>query len=953
VNNAKFSLYRRALYASTVLVAAATTAGSALAQEQDAADDVAEETIVVTGSRIARSELQASTPIQVVTSASIEQQGSQNIADVLTKMPAVGIGSTRTNSNFSTAANGVATINLRNMGTNRTLVLMNGRRVVSGIGGSSAVDVNNVPTDLLERVEVITGGASAVYGSEAMAGVVNFILKDDFEGIRLRAQAGLSDESDYGTQMIGATAGMNFADGRGNITISGQYDRDEGLRSRNRGISANDIPFRSSYVPQGRFFIGDEGDFTFDANNNVKEGFVNGVDGFNRNAERYISVPVERYLVNSLGHYDFSDSISFFYEAAYAKVKSRSRLEPYAFDNSDAELPDGTILSGLTLDNPFIPQEMLDYANSVGATEIGFLKRFNGIFDRSNRNDREFYRAVAGFRGTIGDGWKWDAYYNRSQTIEKTASETGLRDRLYYALDAIEDPVTGDPICRDVAARADGCVPFNVFGFNSASPEAAAYVTNNGQLSTYKAKIQQEVFAANLTGSLFTLPAGDVGVSAGVERRTEKSREIYDAQTQAGNTLSNALANTIGKYRVFEAYAETIVPIISEQPFFEYLGLEGAVRYGDYTTVGSVWSYKIGGEWAPSKDVRFRAVYSRATRAPNIGELFSGDNQTFPSGLTDPCEGVTATSTGAVDAYCRSIPGIAQQIAANGVFEYDDNRDRQSIEGVDGGNPDLNEETAKTWTLGVVLTPRALPRFTLSIDWFDIRIKNAITLVPRQVTIDECAASGGTSELCDLIVREDVGTPRPRTPGTLYQVDSLPVNAASIKTRGIDVAARYGVDIGDSSSLDFALNYTYLDKLTLQPLAGLPVENNRGQLDGDGRLGAGFKHRANFATTFTTGVFSLNWRMNYLSKIVDTLGGGLLPPEQNSVGAYLYHDAQARIALNEARTFEFYFGIDNVFDKKPPLINQNGASNITGTETAADTYDPYGRRFYAGAVVKF
>lgn len=927
------------------------------AQDAAAADEASEDTIVVTGSRIARPDLEGATPVQVLSAASIVQQGSQNVADILNEMPSVGTGMGRTNTNFATSGNGVAQVNLRNLGANRTLVLVNGRRVVAGIGGTSAVDINNIPTDLLERVEVLTGGSSAVYGSEAMAGVVNFILKDDFEGIRGRVQAGITDEGDNGRQLVGLTIGKNFAEGRGNITLAGQYDRDTGLRSYKRAISAEDVPFRSSFVPQGLFFVGEEGVYTYDTQGNLKEGFDNAVDGYNRNGDRYIAVPLERYLFNGLAHFDFSDSLTFFAEGTYAKVKSRSRLEPYAFDNSDAQLPDGTILPGISIDNPFVPQTIRDAAIAAGEDTIGFTKRSNGIFDRSNRAEREFYRAVAGFRGTVFNDWSWDAYYNRSQTIENTASETALRDRLYYALDAVgADPATA--VCRDAAARAAGCRPLNIFGANSASPESIAYITNDGQLSTYRAKINQDVFAANISGSLFRLPGGDVKVAAGVEHRTERSSEVYDAATQAGNTLSNALTNTTGKYRVFEAYGETVVPILSDVPFAEYLGIEAAVRYGDYyDTVGSVWSYKIGGDWAPTPDVRFRAVYSRATRAPNIGELFQGASQTFPSGLTDPCEGVTATSNRANsnDDYCRSIAGIAQQIAANGVFTYDDNRDRQSIEGEDSGNVNLKEETAKTWTAGVVLTPRFVPGLSLTVDYFNIKVKDAIQLIPRQSSINECVMSGGTSALCDLIVREDVGTPRPRTPGTLYQIDAFPINSANIETAGIDVQARYKTSWGEDSSLDIALYYTYLDKLTLQSFAGGDVQNNRGQLDGDGRLGAGFKHRANLSVTYQTGPFSLNWRTNYQSKIKDTLGPDADSPlgdSTNSIKAYWYHDFQARFAVEKDR-LEFYAGIDNVFDKKPPVINQNGASNITGTETAADSFDPFGRNLYVGAVFRF
>ena len=207
--------------------------------------------------------------------------------------------------------------------------------------------------------------------------------------------------------------------------------------------------------------------------------------------------------------------------------------------------------------------------------------------------------------------------------------------------------------------------------------------------------------------------------------------------------------------------------------------MEGAVRYADYSSVGTIWSWKVGGDWAPVPDIRFRAVYSVATRAPNIEELYAGANQDFPSGLVDPCEGVTAATAGDVASYCRTLPGIAAEIARSGVFNYDDNLDRQSIEGRDLSNPALGPEKAKTLTLGAVFTPQFLRNFSLTVDFFDIRIDKAINQVPRQFIIDTCASSLGTSELCDLIVREGATTPRPRTPGTLFQIDTAPINAAS------------------------------------------------------------------------------------------------------------------------------------------------------------------------------
>jgi outer membrane receptor protein involved in Fe transport len=933
---------RVSVYVAAVL--ATFGAGAAAPSQAQEADGL--EQVIITGSRIARTEVESSVPVQVVTAELLDSQGSQNVADILAELPSFGTaGFSRANSNFLTSGNGVSTLNLRNAGDQRTLVLINGRRVVAGIGGSSSVDINNIPTDLIDGIEIITGGASAVYGSEAVAGVVNFRLKNDFQGFEFRGQSGQTTESDTDRYMGSLTAGFNLGE-RGNITANLTWDKDVGLRSKNRAISANDRPFRSGFPPQGRFFAASQ--WTFDSNNNLINWRGNAIDGFNRNAERYIAVPLERMLLTALGNYQLTDNIEVFFEGSYADTKSRSRLEPLATANDDARTPTGDPYAGLTLDNPFIPAAIRDEMIDNGINNLQFFKRMNGVFDRSNRNDREFERVVLGVRGTVFEDWKWDVYVNASKTTDFTFSETGLRDRYFFALDAIADPMTGAPICRDAAARAAGCQPFNPFGFNSVSAAAAAYLTNNGQaLDTYRATIKQKVAAANLVGELWELPAGAIKIAAGLEHRREDSAEKYSAETQAGNTLGNALSNTEGDYSVTEAYLEGIVPV------FDSLDLELAGRVGDYTTVGDVFSWKAGLIWQAMDGLRFRGVYSVATRAPNIGELFLGPSQTFPSGLVDPCVGVGATTappgtSAAVASYCRALPGFAANIAANmGVFFEDPNRDNQSIQGFDRGNPLLNEETAKTLTLGLVWTPEALPGLQVTLDWFDIEIDDGIANVPRQFIIDQCAESGGTSDLCSFITREPANPVRARGPGTLYNIDSGPVNAAVIETAGVDLGARWSYTFKNGHKFNTSLNYTYLDKLNLQPLAGAPVEVNKGQLNGDGRLGAGFEHRANLNLGYQIGGFKATWRLNYQSSIVDTL------PDVLPIGAYVYNDMQVRYTWGDDDKYGIYFGVDNVFDKKPPLVEQNFASNITGTETAAESYDPIGRFMYVGLEFKF
>jgi outer membrane receptor protein involved in Fe transport len=930
------------VYVAAVLATfGAGTAAPTQAQEADGLEQV-----IITGSRIARTEVESSVPVQVVTAELLESQGSQNIVDVLQELPSFGTaGFSRANSNFAVSGNGVSTLNLRNAGDQRTLVLINGRRVVAGIGGSSSVDVNNIPTALIDGIEIITGGASAVYGSEAVAGVVNFKLKENFEGFEFRGQSGQTSESDNDRYMGSLTGGFNLGE-RGNITANLTWDKDAGLRSKNRAISANDRPFRSGFVPQGRFFA--DTDWTYDANNNLIAYRGSAIDGFNRNAERYIAVPLERMLLTALGNYELTDNIEVFFEGSYSDTKSRSRLEPLATASDDARLPNGDPYAGLTLDNPFIPAAIRAEMIASGQTELQFFKRLNGVFDRSNRNDREFERVVLGVRGTVFEDWKWDVYVNASKTTDFTFSETGLRDRYFFALDAIADPMTGAPICRDAAARAAGCQPFNPFGFNSVSAGAAAYLTNNGQaLDTYRATIEQKVAAANLVGELWELPAGAVKIATGIEHRREDSSEEFSAETQAGNTLGNALSNTEGDYSVTEAYLEAIVPV------FENLDLELAGRVGDYTSVGDVFSWKAGVTWQPIDDLRLRGVYSVATRAPNIGELFQGPLQTFPPGLVDPCDGIGATTApvgtpAAVTTYCRGLPGFAANIAANmGVFFSDPNFDVQSYQGFDRGNPLLNEETAKTLTVGFVWTPEALPRFQLTLDWFNIEIEDAINLLPRQFIIDQCAGTNGASQLCSFITREPANPVRARSPGTLYNIDSEQRNTAVIETAGVDLAAKWAHTLENGHTFNVGLNYTYLDKLNLQPLSTQPFEINKGQLNGDGRLGAGFEHRANLNLGYQIGGFKATWRLNYQSSIVDTL------PDTLPIGAYVYNDMQVRYNWGDDDKYGVYFGVDNVFDKKPPLVEQNFASNITGTETAAESYDPIGRFMYVGLEFKF
>lgn len=950
---------------------------AAPAAEETAAAPAADKDIVVTGTRIRRPDLESNVPVATVSSQDLVRDAATNVQDTLNELPQVGVGSSRTNTNFLTSGNGVATVNLRNLGSSRTLVLVNGRRYVAGLAGTSAVDLNNIPTDFIQRIDVVTGGASAVYGSEAIAGVVNFILKDKFDGIQVRGQYGITDEGDNPRYMAAFTAGTNWgADDRGSLIAHFSYDKDKGLLSRKREISSEDCYFDicgpgaySSYSPQGRFQLldsdgaaqaGFEGGslFSFDTSNNVVAG---GGAGFNRNAVRRISTPIERYLAAGILGYDITDDIRAFGEVTYSKVLSSSAIEPLALDAAD--IYDGSAAQGfgIPIDNPYIPTEVRDQIAAYNAaaladadpdtnpiTQLGFRRRQNEVFDRSNDNKRDTWRVATGLKGTFAGEWDWETSYVYGRLHDVTSSEDIDNARYRNALDAIELS-DGSIVCRSESARAEGCVPINIFGFDTASPEASAYVRAVVPKSEDIIN-QQHVVSANVANSnLFALPAGDVGLAVGAEYRKESSVDDLDILTNTGGNSGNVIPDTKGKFDVWETYAEINVPVLKDT-FIDRFDVTGAVRYSKYSQdqVGGVFSWNTGAELEPFKGLRLRGMYAKANRAPNISEFASAPSETF-AGVNDPCDQTTATSTGEVADACRAIPAIADAIADNGIFEYT-LADLQGINGFIGGNPDLKEETAKTITLGAIIQPVQVRGLSLTVDYFDIKVKDAISSVDRDLSIEQCLLTGDAA-FCGNVFR-DANT------GFVTRVDAQLMNVASLKTRGVDFGLRYGRSLGwiGDDRIDLSGNYTYLIDYKTQANPTAPVVESVG--------GVGYsKHRATARATYQNGRASFSWQTNFIGKAVgdkdfvgdDTVYGDTLTlDELNKVDAYFYHDVQLRYELGADRQYALYAGVDNLFDKKPPFLPGTPFSaSPTGTETAADVYDPFGRRFYAGVQLKF
>ena len=963
----------------------------AFAQEAGASDEQPSDMIVVTGSRIASATVDSPAPLQIMTDEFIDDAGVTNIQEILLENPVFGTpGLSRTNSAFLTSGTGVATVDLRDLGSDRTLVLINGRRVVSSLAGSATVDLNVIPTQFVERVDILTGGASSLYGSDAIAGVVNFVYKSNFEGIEANAQYGLTEEGDDARYQMNVTAGTNFSNGDGNIMVHFGYSNEEGLLSNQRkntrvdGIDSIFLggdygtetePFLSSFPPQGRFLVGDK-TFTYDPNGQLQDCFTtngptcdatigsgSGPNGFNRQQFRTLAVPVQRYLFAAAGEYALSDDINFFFEGTFNKTSSSRIIEPFPLESggpigifpTDGGFNIENYMPGTNtiVANPFVPTEILANANDTngdGLRDIGFARRLAEFGPRSGRTERDFYRFVVGLDGALfDDRFRWDVSYNYGEVNENQVSSgqvnvVNFRDALAVMQDVNDvngNGLTNDVVCIDPEARANGCMAANIFGAGSLSPDAVNYIQAQG---TYQTGLTQQVVQGNISGSLIDLPAGPLGIALGVEYRKESSFSDNDALTNQGLNAGNVLPDTSGSFDVKEAFAELRVPILADTPFFQLLEVGGAVRISDYSTVGSVVSYNATGTWQPVDDLRIRGTYARAVRAPNIGELYAGLSQTFPSGLTDPCVGIGATGGGATGDNCRADPGVAANIAANGTFTLNQG-DIQGISGFNGGNPNLFEETADSWTVGAVIAPRSIPalgNLTITADYYNIEITDVISGFPRQFSLQQCYDEGNPT-FCDLIVRRPTAT-AVNSAGSIDLINALQVNAAVLKTSGVDVTASWSTPLGLTNGDRLALRgaYTHVIKNDFFSLPDADADPSAGEI-------GTAKDRFTANATYSTNDFKIGFTGTFIGKSYedDQFDG----PKAYSVPAYFLLDMNTSFYVTDQ--FEFYFGVDNLLDKSAPNIFGSTPFNVTGSDTAADVYDIFGRRYYSGVRMRF
>ena len=986
----KMSTKTRLMLSAISAAALAATAAPTYAQDSD--DDV----VVVTGSRIVKQDFISNSPVATVEAIQFERTGVINTEDLLNTLPQTVAGLTSTSNN---PGNGTASIDLRGLGANRTLVLVNGRRAQPN-GAAGIVDINTIPPALIENVEVLTGGASSVYGADAVSGVVNFILRDDFDGIQANIGYNATEQGDGDILNANLTIGANSADGKGNATFSvGWTDRQAVLQGDrefsnvalfDNGAGDGLEPGGSSGVPGTSIFAGFDfgepipadadigagpnvGLGVFDADGTLRPFVLGGDvnDFYNYAPVNFLQLPQERFTLGGTARYEFNDHAEAYIEGRFAQNVVASQLAPTPIfqtpDNGTGNPGDPPV--GFSLDgNPFInpaSQQIISDAIGDGIDTDGdgiddtasFLlrRRLVEVGPRFNNDTRNTFQLVTGVRGDLWiDNWGYDVSYSEGRTTNSNFQTGNVnRDRFDQALllaDADGDgnvdlDANGNPSCADTAMNGAtiACAPLNLFGPGNISQDAAAFLET--AVSTTDETIQR-VLQANVNGDLGELSLTDspIGFAIGAEY-IENIFEFRPSQDVAASTIAgfNGAPPVQGEYDVYSAYGEAQIPLLSGLPFAERLTLDIAGRVSDFSTVGTEYNYKVGGEWAINDQIRLRGNFNTAVRAPNIGELFSPQGENFP-GADDPCSASGAPAGGITPELSAACVATGVPLAAVGSPLLDPAAGQ--IRSIVGGNPDLDVEEAETITFGAVFTPDFVEGLTVSVDYFDIQIDDSIALFGGgtdnilNVCLTDTNVGGPGSAFCNAVNR--------RADGTIDFVSNQAANVAFESLTGIDFAAQYGFEAGEIG--DF--NFNYLGTVTFESefqafegdtifdCAGL-FGNNCGEPDPE------YRHRLSGAWLKDSWTTQIVWQL--LGSVDD--GGILDDPVTtqfvDSIGTTHYFDVSVSKSFGDNLTLTV--GSNNVLDEDPPIIGDNDEQ----ANTFPSTYDPFGRSFFANARINF
>ncbi|WP_298336892.1 TonB-dependent receptor [uncultured Erythrobacter sp.] len=1000
------------LSAGSFAVGVALAASPAFAQEADVTteeEEAEDRGIVVTGSRLnLNPNLEGAAPVLSVSQQQLQSQGTVRVEDLVNQLPQVFAGQA---GEVSNGASGTATLNLRGIGSVRTLVLIDGRRLPYGSSSISSANLDLIPTQLIERVDVLTGGASAVYGSDAVGGVANFILRRDFEGVELDFQGnfqqtgngndffnnvtaaaqqpvpdGIIDGEEF---VITGMIGTNTSDGRGNVTVYASYEQRNQVTQDNRSFSACTIGESSAATSFGGAGCVGSSNFRRFADFNDIDGNPDDVDDvfqeldgtivpfvggpaqtFNFGALNFFQRPSERFTLYGRAHYDITDNIEAFLDVSYTDVISDAQIAQTASF--------GAIYS-INCDNPFISGTPgIDLATEVfGCTDADIANGTiqNNLFashrnveggPRNSRLENSAFRIIGGARGDFADGiWAYELFGQYSETSDSSLSTNDFIVSNLQQAFLVTTDADGNAVCTDPSG---GCVPYNIFqrgpnGESLVSQGALDFIQGVGLVI---GETTQTVYGGNIQGDLgeygFNSPWAEDGVAllVGFEVREDTLESIPDEISQVpggGFTgVGGATLPVAGEVDVFELFAEIQIPIVQDMPFFEELTLSGQYRYSDYDTDGngtsnsfSTDAYGVQLTWAPVEDITLRGQYQRAVRAPNVIELFTGQNTGLPNlnstlnsngdQIFDPCatpfptaSAAACANTGVTAAQFGNIPDVISG----------------QTQSLTGGNPNLEPEVSDTYTFGAVFSPTFVPGLTISLDYFDISVDGFISAgIAAQTTLDQCLTTGNPT-FCDLINRAPNGSLIAGTPGVGFTQTNL--NIAELETSGFDLQVNYSTDIGSYGGLRFDYAGTYLEEFDFSSFAGdTPIEC-AGFLNNGCVSAVNPEYRHRMLVTWETPVESLEttftWRHfsgtdndpNVDSpEIDDDL------PSINYIDWAVFYEITDSIRLRG--------GILNIFDETPPVSTSSGPPLGNGN-TFPTIYDT-ARTFFGGVNFRF
>ena len=885
----------------------------AFAQEDNASAQTQEaspERIQVTGSRIKRSS-DSPSPVQDISLKELNQRGVVSLGEILQELPSVG--SSLNGNGSAGTSHGASSLNLRSLGDNRSLILVNGHRWVNGAGTRGFrdfVDLNTIPKAIVKRVEVLQDGATAIYGADAIAGVMNIYTHDEYEGAEISAYYGETSHGDRETLNLDALWGKDIGDA--NILFSVSYADSDPVYTQDRELTAVPLNGLSSGTPEGLFRESDlasvlnfdiptEGitrDAGLDGGDLDSWRAVTSEDTFNRYHNNYVVGPQELFSGYLQAIIPF-DSTELRLEALYNRRESDQQFSPAL---SSIRGSRGFSIPANPLVNPFgVEFSGSDFRHTSFFTENDY---------RVNAQVVETIRFGVGLDGELelGEFWSWDAFLSVASNKGEFTSKNQLHlDKIALGLQACD----ASAFDVDVGDLAQGCVPINLF--NPLSEDVIDYINFTGHDEN---EAKQLDFTANISGVLFELPAGDLAVAAGIEYRKEEGVDTPDSIINSDpllntyrTTSSSPRVGTDGSYNLKEAYIELAVPLLDGAKMADYLELSLATRYSDYSTFGSTTNSKVGLHYKPVEDLSLRATWAEGFRAPSILELFEGERFTF-SAVIDPCSG------GSSAVGCNGVPASYTQLESN-------------VQLRTGGNRLLQPETSENISYGLVFEPSSVNGLSITLDWFDIEIDNSITTVGAQSILDTCANTG---RACDSITRD--------SSGEIIEIIDGPINLNALKVSGVDGVIRYRETFWQGD-WDFSFTVSKLntyEETSVLSDGSTVVDDKLGQT----RSRESYPEwRSSFSTRYEQGPLSVAWSIRHIGDTTETY-----QDEPLHIGTTVYHNLNVVYDINEQ--ISWTVGVNNIGDKQPPASRTN--TNINFDQ---NTYNAVGRFIYSKVSYRF